>query len=59
MKELQDFLTQNKVQFDKEPPKEQVRAAKRKQRRLERAEAAGKGEEVKEEEDIDEDEDDG
>ncbi len=55
VKELQDFLTKKQEQFDVEPPKEQVKAAKKKQRMLKRAEAAGEGGQEVKEEDSDED----
>lgn len=32
VKELQDFLKENKMEFDTEPPKEQIEAAKREKR---------------------------
>lgn len=40
--ELQKFLEQNKVKFDVDPPKEQVKAAKKKMRQ-EKREAEGNG----------------
>ena len=44
VKELQDFLKENKMEFDTEAPKEQIEAAKRKKREKKDKKAAGEHE---------------